>query len=223
MLSCDGHICLKGNREEQLDRFQVVETGRCRLFVMADGFSQCTARPHYVDWLTARVRSLSDSGYIADAVCREISAFLVSETGYPGKASVAFVVSDDSEYRFATLGDTRIYWQSRRIRTRDHSLAERYAARGFCSSKSLRHHPLRNRLTRWASVGSGSTHSLEWQSAPLEEGEHMLMCTDGFWSQFDEDHIYAITSTTTLHEHCRSLRDAIDNLTVTLLRYKNSD
>ncbi|WP_276308765.1 hypothetical protein [Pantoea rodasii] len=25
------------NREEQLDRFQVVETGRCTLFMIADG------------------------------------------------------------------------------------------------------------------------------------------------------------------------------------------
>lgn len=153
-MSCEGHVCLQGNREEQLDRFQVVETGQCTLFVMADGFAQCTARPHYVDWLTARARSLSDSGCDADAVCREISAFLAAETGHLGKASVAFVVSNENEYRYATFGDTRIYWQSRCIRTRDHSLAERYAARGFCSSESLRHHPLRNRLTRWAGVSS---------------------------------------------------------------------
>ncbi|QGY33216.1 PP2C family protein-serine/threonine phosphatase [Pantoea cypripedii] len=224
MLSSDYHLCLQGGREEQLDRFQVAETGRCTLFLMADGFSKCDARPHFVDWLTERTASLRGSGQDAEAVCMTLNALLNAHDSSPGKASVAFVISDENEHRFATLGDTRIYWLARRDRTRDHSLAERCVARGHCPPEALRHHPLRNRLTAWAGAGTGTVHTLAWCSAPFLENERLLVCTDGFWSQLGEDDIYAIDTPAALHEQCSDLlgageRELPDNLTVALLKY----
>lgn len=222
MLTADFHLSLQGSRAEQLDRFLSVETGPCRFFMMADGFSQCDASPHYVDWLSERLYRLAASGMDVSQACREISHLLQVRDCLSGKASVAFVVADEREYRYSTLGDTRIYWLNRSDRTRDHSLAERCVERGHCPPDALPRHPLRNRLTAWAGVGSGNLHAIKWHHlAPLST-EHVLICTDGFWSQVSEADIDGIASGSPLSELCGRLNeltrgDFPDNLTVALL------
>lgn len=62
MLISEHHVSWQGDRAEQLDRFQVVETGKCTLLMMADGFSDCDASPHYVDWLVGQLEKLNASG-----------------------------------------------------------------------------------------------------------------------------------------------------------------
>jgi len=221
VLTAEFHLSLQGSRMEQLDRFLSVETGRCTLFMMADGFSQCDACPHYVDWLTERLNRLAASGMNVSLTCREISNILQVRDCFPGKASVAFVVADDREYRHTTLGDTRIYWLNRNDRTRDHSLAERCVELGHCPPDALSRHPLRNRLTAWA--GSGNLHALKWHNRTPLPAEHLLICTDGFWSQVSDDDIKGAASGSTLSELCCRLNERTrgcfpDNLTVTLLK-----
>jgi PPM family protein phosphatase len=221
MLTAEFHLSLQGSRREQLDRFLSVDTGQCSLFMMADGFSQCNACPHYVDWLTERLRRLAATDMDVALVCREISEILQVRDCFPGKASVAFVVADDRQYRYATLGDTRIYWLNRSYRTRDHSLAERCVELSHCPPDALSRHPLRNRLTAWA--GSGNLHALKWHNQTLSPAEHLLICTDGFWSQVSEADINGITSGSLLNDLCSKLNARTrgcfpDNLTVTLLR-----
>jgi PPM family protein phosphatase len=226
MLISEYEFCLQGERDEQLDRFQVADTGKCTLFLMADGFTQCDARPHYVDWLTTQVARLDGSDLDAEAVCKALNNLLCTQEVSPGKASVAIVISDDNHHYFATLGDTRIYWLTRRDRTRDHSLAERCVIRGHCPPEALRHHPLRNRLTAWAGSSSAAIIPLTWRSAPLLEDEHLLVCTDGYWSQLSEDEIYATGSSSALRKQCEQLnadeRRLPDNLTVALLMRTHS-
>ncbi|THB83331.1 hypothetical protein E1N66_16220 [Pantoea allii] len=222
MLIAEHHVSWQGDRAEQLDRFQVVKTGECMLFMMADGFSHCDASPHYVDWLSGQLERLNASGQDADAVCHEIGALLCPKSDFPGKASVAFVVSDDREYRYATLGDTRIYWLSARERTRDHSLAECCVMRGACPPDRLRHHPLRNTLTAHAGGVKKVPVSAAWHTRPHQREERLLVCTDGFWSRVSDDDIYAISSVSaflTLLEEMQATEESgkADNLTAALL------
>ena len=200
MLTPEFYLSLQGARTEQLDRYISVEAGQYRLFMMADGFSQCDARPHYVDWLTERLNRLAASESDASHACREISSILCMRECFPGKASVAFVVSDDREYSYATPGDTRIYWLKGRDRTRDHSLAERCVKLGQCASDALSAHPLRHRLTAWAGVGSDNLHALEWHNRPHLPDERLLICTDGFWSQVTKP-----TFTASLQPRCSAV------------------
>lgn len=226
MLIPEYHVCYQSNRAEQLDRFQRVYTGVCALFMMADGFASCAASPHYVDWLTERVVQFEGSGSSADAVCREIGRLLSEASPVPGKASVAFVVSERSSYRFTTLGDTRIYRLANRDRTHDNSLAERCVNRGECPPDKLRIHPLRNQLTAWAGGRKGTIPTLQWQVSVCRQDERLLLCTDGFWSQVDDDSIYSLSSAAELKELCERLAgaagqdDSHDNLTAAMLRYK---
>jgi len=83
--------------------------------MLADGYSSCSAKPHYVDWLTEQLSLLKDSGIDCDDTCDEIVRLLQQTDCYPGKASLAFVVSDAANYRYTTLGDTRIYWPAENL------------------------------------------------------------------------------------------------------------
>lgn len=223
MLAAEFHLSLKGSGAEQLDRFLSVETGRCTLFMMADGFSQCDASPHYVDWLTERLNRLVASGMDVGQTCREISHILQIRECFPGKASVAFMVADTREYRYSTLGDTRIYWLNRRDRTRDHSLAERCVSRGQYPPEAIRFHPLRNRLITWAGNGRGFVHEVKWHQKDHALDQPLLLCTDGFWSQFSDADIYTIRSVDALRKWCTRLsvdNSGTDNLTVALIHHR---
>lgn len=220
MLTTELHLSYQGSRTEQLDRFMWVETGRCRLFMMADGFSQCEARPHYVDWLTMHLELMKDSGRDIHAVCHDITVLLRTSDNYPGRASVAFVIADDREYHYTSLGDTRIYWLNRYDRTRDHSLAERCVSLGQCPPDAIRFHPLRNRLFAWAGNCRGAMHEVKWHQREYQQDHYLLLCTDGFWSQVSDDDIYTLRSVAALRERCARLsadNSSPDNLTVALL------
>lgn len=188
--------CGQGLREEQLDRFVVSETGRCTVFMLADGYSCTSVHPHYVDWLEEHLSDLQASGLVCSNAADEISRMLADTECHPGKASVAFVISDEQNYFYTTLGDTRIYWPSENLRTMDHSVAQLAVQRGECPSEQLRFHPFRNRLLRHA--GSGKKHVPEWQSRCLQNDECVILCTDGFWSLLDDQEISCIADNTAL-------------------------
>lgn len=184
MLKTDFCHSSQGQRDEQLDRFVVCETGRCTVFMMADGYSCCSVYPHYVDWLAEQLSALRASGLNCRSAADKITLALAEINCYPGKASVAFVISDDQNCLYTTLGDTRIYWPKENRRTKDDSVAQLAVQCGQCPPEQLRFHPYRNRLLRHA--GNGHKHVPEWQSRPLRDGDCLLLCTDGFWSLLDD-------------------------------------
>ena len=217
MLRTEYYYCSQGLRDEQLDRFVVIETGRCSIIMLADGYSCCTASPHYVDWLVEGLSALKSSGLHCANVVEEITLLLAQTEYYPGKASVAFVVSDEQLYHYSTLGDTRIYWPQTNSRTLDHSVAQLAVMRGVCPSEQLRYHPYRNRLMRHA--GSGLKHRLEWQTRPLLKNESMILCSDGLWSQLDDSQLYNVSDSEDLARLVQSLCmvPSQDNLSVVML------
>ncbi|EPB5915885.1 PP2C family serine/threonine-protein phosphatase [Citrobacter amalonaticus] len=217
MLGIEYHHCSQGLRDEQLDRFVVIETGRCSIIMLADGYSCCTASPHYVDWLVEGLSALKSSGLHCENVVEEITLLIAQTECYPGKASVAFVVSDEQLYHYSTLGDTRIYWPQKNSRTLDHSVAQLAVMRGECPSEQLRYHPYRNRLMKHA--GSGVKHRLEWQTRSLLNDESMILCSDGLWSQLDDCHLYNVSNSEDLARLVQSLClvPSQDNLSVVML------
>lgn len=218
MFSTDFFYCNQGSREEQLDRYIAVETGRCRIFMLADGYSSCAVKPHYVDWMTEQLSLFKDSGISCNDICDEIIRLLQRTDCYPGKASLAFVVSDATHYRYTTLGDTRIYWLADNFRTEDHSIAQLAVERGRCQADKIRFHPYRNTLTRHA--GQGLKYLPDWESKILSNNECLLVCSDGFWSQLDDEDIFRIKGNadlTLLLEQWMKTPQA-DNLSVVLLR-----
>ena len=81
---------------------------------------------------------------------------------------------------FAHIGDSRLYLLRGNIftqLTRDHSLVQSMVDRGEISQDEAAIHPLRHQITR---VVGGDEHiSPEIASQALEEGDQILLCTDG--------------------------------------------
>jgi protein phosphatase len=108
------------------------------------------------------------------------------ESGDPtlqGMAStIALVLIHQRTAYVGHIGDTRVYLARNGTLsslTRDHSVVGNMVAHGILSEEEAQAHPNSHILTR--SLGL-SDASLEINSHDLEEGDVLLMCSDGLWS-----------------------------------------
>jgi protein phosphatase len=126
------------------------------------------------------------------------------------------------------VGDSRAYVMrgGRLVRiTRDHTLAQEYADQGHMGQSEVEKHPLNHVLTR--ALGS-DTEILEsdMHHRDVEDGDRLLLCSDGLTKVASEDDIAAILQARPTSEAaCRALLDlalergAPDNVTVIVAGY----
>jgi len=131
------------------------------------------------------------------------------------------------ELCFAHVGDSRLYLvRTATISrlTRDHSYVGRLVESGIVRSEDAESHPQRHILT--AALGSGKDVVPDKPEQPitLEEGDSLLLCTDGLWSLVGEADIAGVIRSNAPAESCRALvrmaleRGGPDNITVIVLR-----
>jgi protein phosphatase len=128
---------------------------------------------------------------------------------------------------FAHVGDSRLYL----IRggaisrlTRDHSYVGRLVESGIVRSEDAESHPQRHILT--AALGSGAEVMPHVPENPitLEQGDLLLLCTDGLWGQVPDQDLAHIAESNPPAKACQKLvkmalaRGGPDNITVQLLR-----
>lgn len=93
----------------------------------------------------------------------------------------------------ANVGDSRLYivggHEIRQI-TRDHSWVEEMVRRGGLGRDEARNHPDKNIITR--AVGAEDTVKADFFSVKLEEGDLILMCTDGLTNMLEDEEIRMI-------------------------------
>jgi PPM family protein phosphatase len=87
------------------------------------------------------------------------------------------------------LGDSRLYvFRHGRVivQTRDHSVVQRMVDAGYLRMDQLRHATERSRL--FAALGHEENFepALGEPAFPLEQGDALMLCTDGFWEHVDE-------------------------------------
>jgi PPM family protein phosphatase len=143
-----------------------------------------------------------------------------------GTTCTALAIVDRQLY-FAHVGDSRLYL----IRTgnisrltRDHSYVSRLVENGIVRSEDAESHPQRHILT--AALGSGQeiTPHVPEHPVALEEGDLLLLCTDGLWSLVSDQDLASVTQSNPPAEACSKLvamaieRGAPDNITLQLLR-----
>jgi protein phosphatase len=133
----------------------------------------------------------------------------------------------DRQLCFAHVGDSRLYLvraDTIKRLTRDHSYVGRLVETGIVRSEDAESHPQRHILT--AALGSGRDvvpHTPE-QPVPLEEGDTLLLCTDGLWGVVGDPELARVVQTNSPAESCNKLvtlalqRGGPDNITVLVLR-----
>lgn len=132
---------------------------------------------------------------------------------------------------FAHIGDSRLYLirgDSATRLTRDHSYVGRLVENGIVRSEDAESHPQRHILT--AALGSGRDIFPDTPVQPLslEEGDLLVLCTDGLWSVIGEQEVSRLAQASAPAEACRNLiqaalqRGGPDNITVCVLRVSAS-
>ncbi len=144
-----------------------------------------------------------------------------------GTTCTALVVRD-SEMYFAHVGDSRLYLargNSIARLTHDHSYVGRLVESGILRAEEAESHPQRHILT--AALGAGMEVAADAPNDPLalEEGDVLVLCTDGLWSLVGERELLDVVRTQTPAVACSDLikiareRGGPDNITLQVLRF----
>jgi serine/threonine protein phosphatase PrpC len=130
----------------------------------------------------------------------------------------------------AHIGDTRVYhWRDGSLSqlTSDHSEAAELVRMRILKPERVRDHPGRNTLTR--TLGSRLIPRPDYLRHPVLTGDQFLMCSDGLWSEFEDDELCEVLSVHTPQAAARLLidqalaRDCQDNVSVQVIRVREVD
>jgi protein phosphatase len=114
-----------------------------------------------------------------------------------GTTLVACIVIDDAVALCANVGDSRGYLvRSGTLHqiTRDHSLVARMVEQNRITAEEARNHPHSNILLR--TVGTERNVDIDIFRVELEEGDRVLLCSDGLWGEVEDAEIEAIVNQT---------------------------
>ena len=137
------------------------------------------------------LRNFDDAIQHANARIRKLASESVELEGM-GTTVVAAVCEGKRLY-VANVGDSRLYVINRfgiRQITRDHSWVEEMVRLGEIEKKEARNHPDKNIITR--AVGADDTVKTDFFAVQLEEGDEVLMCTDGLTNMLEDEEIRMI-------------------------------
>ena len=209
-----------------------------RLAVVADGMGGYEGGQEASRLAVETVRSVYDnflSGDPQDALVKafesahqNIQRFAIEHPQFYGMGTTCTALSIvDRQLCFAHVGDSRLYLirpESTSRLTRDHSYVGRLVESGIVRAEDAESHPQRHILT--AALGSGrdvAPHIPE-HPLPLEEGDILLLCTDGLWGVVGDLDLARVARANPPAEACQKLvnmaldRGGPDNITVLVLR-----
>jgi len=209
-----------------------------RLAVVADGMGGYEGGQEASRLAVETVRSVYDNAFATDPQDTLIGAFESAHQNiqryaleHPqfygmGTTCTAIAIVERKLY-FAHIGDSRLYLirgENIPRLTRDHSYVGRLVESGIVRSEDAESHPQRHILT--AALGSGRdiTPHVPEHPVPLEEGDTLLLCTDGLWGLVGDAELASVARANPPAEACQKLvamaleRGGPDNITVLVLR-----
>jgi protein phosphatase len=209
-----------------------------RLAVVADGMGGYEGGQEASRLAVETVRHIYDRDFAGDprqaligafeAAHSNIQRYAVEHPEFHGMGTTCTALSIiDRELCFAHVGDSRLYLvrpQTVTRLTRDHSYVGRLVESGIVRSEDAESHPQRHILT--AALGSGRDvipHTPE-QPIALEEGDILILCTDGLWGLVGDQDLARIARANPPANACAELvkmaleRGGPDNITALVLR-----
>ena len=209
-----------------------------RLAVIADGMGGYEGGQEASRLAVETVRHFYDSKFDSSPQATLLSALTAAHDAiqryaqehpqFHGMGTTCTAISIvDHQLSFAHVGDSRLYLvRSETVTrlTRDHSYVSRLVESGIVRSEDAESHPQRHILT--AALGSGREITPDGPELPipLEEGDTLVLCTDGLWSLVGERDMVRIVHSNPPAQSCLELvrmaleRGGPDNVTVLVLR-----
>ncbi len=207
------------------------------LFIVADGMGGHNAGDYAsrfcVEYFTQRIRESSQTSPIAmiETAIQETNEVLrnkAQEQSDLEGMGTTFVVATifGSEMFVANIGDSRLYVIGKEIKqiTEDHSLVEAMVKTGELGREEARQHPNKNIITR--ALGANVTAQPDFFEVNLEEGDIVLMCSDGLTNMLEDETIERIVRESTDHPaeaaetlvKCANQNGGKDNIAVVIIK-----
>ena len=201
------------------------------LFVVADGMGGHAAGEVASEIAVRTLSELApdhaDTEALSKAVSqanRNINAPL-SGRGREGMGTTCTAaILDGTHLAIAQVGDSRAYLlHNGRLTqiTRDHSLVANMVEAGQLTVEEARVHPNRSVITR--ALGNDPTTTPDLYEIDVEEGDRLLLCTDGLSSMLEDDEIQAVMNRIPDPQQCASMlvsgalvAGGLDNVTVVI-------
>ncbi len=173
------------------------------LFVVADGMgghnAGDTASRMCVEEVVSQIEQstkVTPVGILEEAVCSANAKVHEKSMTDPalygmGTTIVATVVLGDMAY-IINVGDSRFYAYKENLRqvTVDHSLVEEMVQSGKIQKEDMRTHPNKNIITR--ALGTNSSVKADCFEIEVNEGDVLLLCSDGLSNMLDDSQIESI-------------------------------
>lgn len=167
------------------------------LFIVADGMGGHNAGDYAsrfcVEFFTQRIKESALASPIAmiEAAIKETNDILRNkgqeqkELEGMGTTFVAATIFDREMY-VANIGDSRLYVIGKEMKqiTEDHSLVEAMVKTGELDRDAARVHPNKNIITR--ALGANVTVEPDFFEVKLEDGDTVLMCSDGLTNMLED-------------------------------------
>jgi len=194
-----------GQRRQNQDRIATWSTPQCLLLAVADGlgghaYGEVAAQMS-IDVLgkafekEAKPKLAEPGAFLFRAIgaahaeiLREADKRRLDDT--PRTVLVACVIQDGRAC-WTHVGDSRLYLirQGRILhRTRDHTLVQQLVDEGRIREEAIATHPERNRLLQCIG-GYQAPRPDPASRAPLEKGDVLVLCSDGFWGPLTQRHL----------------------------------
>jgi serine/threonine protein phosphatase PrpC len=200
-------ISLRGAREDNQDRVTAAVSEQAAMLLVLDGMGGHAegeraaelARKVLVESFWHTPQPLIDPlGFLHLALGQAHEEVATLGAGLPiehrPRATCAICIVQERTAWWAHMGDSRIYLLRDgviRRRTRDHSHVEVLLQEGLISEAQAQTHPMRN----YVECCLGGDPILPEMSVArcqrVEPGDVLLVCSDGFWANLDEEDILA--------------------------------
>lgn len=238
----------QGGRRYNQDCVAHAYTDQALLLVLADGMgghshgelaAQITIKTYMEAFSEEAKPLLKDPEHFLSRVMRKAHENIVNFArdqklpGNPGTTCVAAVLQH-GKICWAHAGDSRFYFlRGNKVAavTHDHSVVQQWADLGFITEEQMKTHPDRHRITNCLG-GEGEYFYAE--SSPqidLQQGDVMLLCSDGLWGPLTEEEIAAALMTRPLEIALDELMDVAlyregshaDNTTAVVMRWGDKE
>lgn len=116
-----------------------------------------------------------------------------AEEEYHGMGTTVCCATILGKYmQVANVGDSRLYVVNNRITqiTKDHSLVQEMVRLGGMNSSLAKNHPKKNIITR--AVGGFEKIEVDFFSIELQQGDAVLLCSDGLTNMLEDEEIKMI-------------------------------
>lgn len=173
------------------------------LFIVADGMGGHNAGDYAsrfcVEFFTERIKESNHTLPISaiETALKETNEALLEKAqeqiDFEGMGTT-FVVATilDNKMYVANIGDSRLYVIGKEMRqiTEDHSLVEAMVKTGKLDREEARQHPNKNIITK--ALGANVDVEPDFFEVELEEGDTVLMCSDGLTNMLEDEYIIDI-------------------------------